>query len=192
MPSASSSFNSTSSTVAMDDDDSSNLDDGPQYAEPHGDVASETSFQRAIIDPTTAATRRAEIKSVYSTTSRLSRGGARGSHSRGARQQSTTKTQSLSTTQSFIDEVSVPMKRKLSRKVRENEEGEEVISAKRKADGELKDGRAKIAKKSRANLEEPFKKWAQEASKVYKEVELEILWLSGVKFLGTYEDRRQI
>jgi hypothetical protein len=191
-PSASSSFNSVSSTVAMDDDDGNNLDDGPQCAEPHDDVASETSFQTATVNPTTAATRRAEIKSIHSTTSRRGRGGARGGCGRGARQQSTTKTQSLSMTQSFINKVPVPMERKPSRKVRENKEVEEVISAKRKADEELKEGRAKIAKKSRANLEGLFKKWAQEAGEVYEEVEREILWLGGVKFLGTYEGRRQI
>jgi len=97
--------------------------------------------------------------------------------------------------QSFINEVpvpSVPIERKPSRKVRENEEVEEVISAKRKAEEELKEGRAKVAKKSRSNLEELFKKWAQEASEVYEEVEREILWLGGVKFLGTYEGGRQI
>jgi len=114
--SASSSFNSTSSTVAMDDDDDNNLDNGPQTAEPHDDVASETSFQTAIVDPTTVEARRAEIKSIQGTTSRRGRGGARGGRGRGARQQSTTKTQSLSTTQSFIDEVPVPMQRKPARK----------------------------------------------------------------------------
>ena len=84
------------------------------------------------------------------------------------------------------------MERKPSRKVCENQELEEVISAKRKAEAEVKEGRAKIAKKSRANLEELFKKWAQEVSEVYEEVEREILWLGGVKFLSTYKDRRQI
>ena len=61
-----------------------------------------------------------------------------------------------------------------------------------KAEAELKDRRAKIAKKSRANLEEFFKKWVQEASEVYEEVEHQILWLGGVKFLGSHDDRRQI
>ena len=198
-PSASSSFNSASSsmvsTVPMDEDDGNNLDDGPQTAEPHDDVASETAFETASDDPVTAATRHAEIKSMLSTTSHRGRGrgGARGGCGRGAKQQSTTKTPSLSMTQSFMYEVPMPMERKPSRKVRENKEVEEVITAKRKADEEMKEGRAKVAKKSRANLEGLFKKWAQEAiSEAYEEVEHEILWLGGVKFLGTYEGGRQI
>jgi len=189
-PSASSSFNSAlSSTVSIDEDDGNNLDDGSQTAEPHDDVASETSFQTTPVDLTTAAARRAEIKSTLSTISRYYRGRGRG---RGARQQSAIKTQSLSMTQSFINEVPGPMERKPSRKVRENNEIEEVISVKRKADEELKEGRAKITKKGRADLEKLIEKWVQERGEVYEEVESEILWLGGVKFLGTYEGRRQI
>ena len=63
---------------------------------------------------------------------------------------------------------------------------------KRKADEELKEGRAKITKKGRADLEKLIEKWVQERGEVYEEVESEILWLRGVKFLGTYEGRRQI
>jgi len=82
-PSASLSFNSAlSSTVSMDEDDGNNLDDGSQTAEPHDDIASETSFQTTPVDPTTAAARRAEIKLTLSITSRYRRGRGRG---RGAR-----------------------------------------------------------------------------------------------------------
>jgi hypothetical protein len=103
-PSASSSFNSSSSTVAMDYDDGNNLNDGSQRTEPHDDVASETSFQTATtVDLAAAAKRRAELNSMLSTTSRRGRGGARGGRGRGARQQSTAMTQS------FIHEVPVPM-----------------------------------------------------------------------------------
>jgi hypothetical protein len=106
-PSASSSFNSTS-TVPMDDNDSNNIDDGPQCAEPQDDVASETSFQTGTVDTTAAAARRDELKLIQSA-SRRGRGGARGGRGRGARQQPATKTQSLSPTQSFMNEVPVPM-----------------------------------------------------------------------------------
>jgi hypothetical protein len=54
------------------------------------------------------------------------------------------------------------------------------------AEEELKEGRSRIAKRSRANLIEIFKKWAEEAGEIYEEVENEILWLGGVKFVGEY------
>jgi hypothetical protein len=56
---------------------------------------------------------------------------------------------------------------------------------------ELKEGRDRIAKKIRANLVELFKKWTEEAGEIYKEVEREILWLGGVKFVGVYRSGRQ-
>ena len=177
----------------MDEDDGNNLDNGPKTAGPHDDAAaSDTSFQTASVDSAKAAKRRAELKAMCSAPPRRGPGGARGGRGRGANRQSTMKTQALSMTQSFVDEVPVSMDRKPSRKVRENQELEEVISAKRKAEAEVKEGRAKAAKKSRGNLEELFKKWAQEAGEVYEEVEREILWLSGVKFLGSYEEGRQV
>jgi len=188
----------SSSTIAMDED-VGDVDDGSHSTELHDDVVSDTAFQTAIVDPTTAATRRAEIESILSTTSRRGRGGtrggrgrARGGHGRGAKQQPTANTQPSFATQSFVQEVPMSTERKPSRKVRENKEVEEVVSAKRKADEELKEGRAKVRKKSRANLEGLFKKWAQEASEVYEEVDGEVLWLGGLKFVGSYEDRRQI
>jgi hypothetical protein len=188
--SASSSFNSTSSTVPMDEDDGNYVDDVPQTTA-YDDVASDTSFQTATVDLATAAARRDKIKSTHSTTSHRGRG-ARGGRGRGAKSQSMAKTQALAMTQSFIGEVPVPMERKPSWKARENQEVEDAISAKRKAEAELQEGRAKIAKKSRANLEGLFKKWAQETGEVYEEVEREVLWLGGVKFLGTYEGGCQI
>jgi len=191
-PSASSSFNSTSSTVAMDEDDDHNVDDSLQTAEQPDDVASDTSFQTATVDLARAATRRAETKSIQSTTSRRGHGGVRRGRGKGAKQQSTTNTQDLSLTQSFVGEVPVPVERKPSWKVLENKEVEGIISMKRKAEAELKEERTKVAKKGRANLEELFKKWAKEVSEVYEEVEREVLWLGGVKFLGSYEYGRQI
>ena len=189
------SFNSTLSTTVAADEDYSDLDDAPSsnIAELHDDVASDTSFQTAPpADPTTTATRRAEIKSICNT-SPLRRGrGARRGRGRGAKQQSTAKTQAPPIPHTVVNDVAEATERKPSRKIRENQEIEEVISAKRKAEEELKDGRARIAKRSRANLVELFKKWAEEAGEMYQEVEGEILWLSGVKFVGEYRGGRQI
>jgi hypothetical protein len=202
IPSASSSFSSTLRTAIAVDEDYGDLDNTPSnIAETLNDIDSDTSFQVAPPDLTTAATRRAEIKSICNTPPprrgrgrgrpRGSRGGARG---RGgvAKQQSTAKTHALPIFQPIINNAAEPVERKPSRKIRENQEIEEVISAKRQAEEEVKEGRAKVIKKSRANLEELFKKWAQDTSEVYEEVEREILWLGGVKFLGSYEDYRQI
>jgi hypothetical protein len=193
-PSASS-FNSTLSTTVATDDDYGDLDDAPSSnnADPYDDVAGDTSFQIAPpADPTTAATCYAEIKSICNTPPlRRGRAAARGGGGRGGKQQSAGKTQAFPISHTVTNDVAEGTERKPSRKIRENQEIEEATSAKRKAEEELKEGRDRIAKKSRANLVELFKKWTEEAGEMYEEVEREILWLGGVKFVGEYRGGRQ-
>ena len=114
-----SSFNSTLSTTVAADEDYSDLDDAPSsnIAELHDDVASDTSFQTAPpADPTTTATRRAEIKSIFNTAP-LRRGrGARRDRGRGAKQQSTAKTQAPPTPHTVVYDVAEATERKPSRK----------------------------------------------------------------------------
>ena len=201
-PSASSSYDSILSTIVAMNEDRDDPDDDPSgsIAEPHDDVAGDTSFQTAPpADPTTTATRRAEIKSICNTPPPRrgrgrgrGRGAVRGGRGRGAKQQSTAKTQALPISHTVVNDVAEATERMPSRKIRENQEIGEAISAKRKAEKELKEGRARMAKRSRANLIELFKKWSEEAGETYEEVEGEILWHGGVKFVGEYRDRRQI
>ena len=93
--------------MAMDEDERSNLDDGPKTAEPHDDVASNTSFQPAPpANPTTTAMCLDEIKSVYNAPSpRRDRGGARRGRSRATKHEPTTKTQTLPTSQPVVNDV---------------------------------------------------------------------------------------
>ena len=197
-PSVSSSSNSILLTTVAMDEDRDDLDDDSSgsIAEPHDDVAGDTSFQTAPpADPTTTATRRAEIKSIYNTPPPRrgrGRGAVRGGRGRGAKQQSTAKTQALPISHTVVNDVAEAIERMPSRKIRENQEIGEAISAKRKAEEELKESRARMTKRSIANLIELFKKWSEEAGETYEEVEGEILWHGGVKFVGEYRDRRQI